>query len=206
MIRSKGKINIQDDPDDLFKPAVAYIKSIENFLPNNIFFYGETLKSPKHNTIPYGRAPKNHIMLFGVCVIPDSFHSDYSSIVEWAKHLDVEPVPLIYKGLVNSFDTSVLDRVSYLGSAKIEGVVIKNYNKNVMITQDVIHPLMAAKFVSEAFKETNKVRWKDEEAPRGKLQAFFDQFKTEARWNKAIIHLKEQGLVSGDPVFLDIKA
>ena len=92
-----------------------------------------------------------------------------------------------------------MERESYLGNAKIEGVVIKNYKKNVVLTTDVILPIMSAKYVSEAFKEVHGKRWEQEETNKGKFHTLCSQYKTEARWAKAVQHLKEAGVLDDSP-------
>lgn len=199
--RSKGAIQDLNNPDTLFKEGVEYIKSIQDRLPDNMFFYGEIFKKPKHNTLCYDRIPKNHIALFGAVRLPDNFVSRHSELEEWANRFDIEVIPLLYQGKVDSIDFiyEFMDRTSALGGAKIEGVVVKNYYQNVILTQDIVLPLMAGKFVSEEFKEVHRGRWKTEETKGGKLQTFMEGFRTPARWDKAIIHLRERGELTETP-------
>ena len=55
--RSKGREF--SEPDKLFKPVWEYVHSIADRLPEGIFFYGETLGTPRHSTLAYDRTPKN---------------------------------------------------------------------------------------------------------------------------------------------------
>ena len=52
--------------------------------------------------------------------------------------------------------------------------------------------------MSEAFKETHETSWK-ERNPTGKdiVQRLIDHYSVEARYNKAVQHLKEGGLLEG---------
>ena len=88
-----------------------------------------------------------------------------------------------------------LERDSILGGTKIEGVVIKNYELFTMEKK----PAMG-KYVSEAFKEVHNKDWK-ERNPTGKdfVLALTEKYKTEARWNKAILHLTEAGQLEHSP-------
>lgn len=204
VIRSKGTIINQDNPDDLFKPAVAHIKSIQADIPDGMFCYGEAFKKPKHNTLAYDRTPKNHIALFAVGWYPDDFSSDYSYLQDTADRFEIEAVQLLYKGRINAISAPLivkdfLDRTSKLGGANIEGVVIKNYHQQCMLTPNVIMPITCAKFVSEEFKEVHRGRWNKEERPIGKFEQLAEGLRTEARWIKAINHLKEAGLLDGSP-------
>ncbi len=201
IIRSKGTILNQSNPDNLFNEGVAYIKSIEDRLPDNVFFYGEYFKRPKHNTICYDRIPKHHIALFGILALPDVFIDNYSEIVRWSNYFDIEPIPLLHRGMVYSKDflNQYMNQVSVLGGAKVEGIVVKNYQRSAVINQDYILPITCAKLVSEEFKEVHRGRWKDEETKGGKLEQFYNSFRTPARWAKAVQHLKERGELTDTP-------
>ena len=201
-MRSKGTEIFVGQVQDLFIPVVDYITSIKDRLPDNVFFYGETLKRPKHNTLCYSSVPKNHFSMFGAYDIKDDDWYLYSGLENYANELDVDVVPLIFKGYIERDNTNIdnfLDRESYLGGAKIEGFVVKNYSKQTRIAQDIYTPFMAGKYVSEAFKEVHRDRWKDEETKNGKWAAFCKMYQTQARWDKAIIHLKEKGELLDDP-------
>jgi len=49
--RSKGREF--EEPDKLFRPVFEYVHSIADRLPEGIFFYGETLGTPRHSTLAY---------------------------------------------------------------------------------------------------------------------------------------------------------
>jgi hypothetical protein len=195
--RSKGKIQIPEVADKLFKPAIEYCQSIFEELPDDIVFYGETLSKPKHNTLAYDRTPKNFIILFGACDIHGNFIKDYRKYCEL---LDLESVPIIFEGKINNADElkSLLDKVSVLGGQKIEGVVVKDYSREVMVGGKIV-PLMAGKFVSEAFKEVHNKNWKRDNTNKGKWEIFKEKYRSEARWNKAIQHLREEGQLKRSP-------
>jgi hypothetical protein len=198
IVRSKGALINLDAPDSLFKAATDYIKSIESILPDNVFFYGECFKQPKHNTLVYLNIPKNHIALFGVNVLGE--FQPHFVISHFADLLGFDVVPILIDGIASTADIPLLlERESYLGNAKVEGVVIKNYKKNVVLTTDVILPIMSAKYVSEAFKEVYGKRWEQEGTNKGKFYMLSSQYKTEARWAKAMQHLKEAGVLDNSP-------
>ena len=202
LIGSKSCLLDQEKPENLFIEAVEYVKSIEDRLTEGVVFYGECLKKPKHNTLVYDSIPKNHIALFGAYIVElDRYESIYEELAYWSHLLNVDVVPLVYKGKIDSSKqlTSMLERTSYLGGCHIEGVVVKNYTKQCVLTPDVIFPFMGAKFVSENFKEVHRGRWNSEEKPSGKWDSFCEQYRTPARWDKAVIHLKEQGLLDESP-------
>jgi hypothetical protein len=203
--RSKGCEIFDGQVQDLFIPVVEYIKSIKHLLHNNVFLYGETFKKPKHNTLCYDTIPTHHFALFGVYDLTMDHWYGYEGIISIARAIDIDVVPLLFKGKIASDCTiknvleEFLDRTSYLGGAKVEGVVIKNYSRQMCIAKDIYTPFMAAKYVSESFKEVHRGRWNSEERPSGKWESFCATYNSTARWDKAVIHLQERGLLTDSP-------
>lgn len=195
----RTKLNLEE-PDHLFRPAVAHCKKIAHKLPTNIFFFAETLARPKHNTLRYETVPKNNIALFAGLMPESQEFIPYDALEEWAEHLEVDVVPRLYQGPINGPDLIIkfLQRESYLGGPKIEGVVAKNYNHQAMIDDNYYYPYLVGKYVSEAFKEKHQ---KDFKAGTRKqtLMEYFKSFGTEARWRKAIQHLRDEGKLTGEP-------
>lgn len=58
---------------------------------------------------------------------------------------------------------------------------------------------MSGKYVTEAFKEVHIKNWKKENTGKGKLEVAISQYKSEARWNKAVQHLRDDGNLTGTP-------
>jgi len=197
VVRSKGKVMVAEAPDKMFSFCVSYVMGLD--LPEGVIFYGEYLSKPRHNTLCYDRIPKNYIALFGVCDRNQVFSSDYGTLSGWAEKLNIDVVPLLYRGKVNSQEElfKLLDTMSFLGGTKIEGVVVKRYEP-IMIGSQVI-PIMAGKFVSESFKEKHTGTWAKEHTSKGKWEVFKEQHRTEARWVKAVQHLTEEGAINGSP-------
>ena len=191
---SKGNRQFAEKPDKLFDEAVNYIVSIQDRLPDNTMFHAEYLRKPHHNTLTYDRTPKNHLILFGVSDTTDAFDDRYFL---WAEKLDIEAVPILYEGMVNNADElmAFLERQSILGNTTIEGVVVKNYQRKWLIGGYPM-PIMCGKFVSEKFKEKHGKEWK---TGKNKLDAFFQSFRTEARWLKSIQHLRDDGQLEYKP-------
>lgn len=201
-MRSKSSPLYVDNPEKMFKPAIDVIKDRydKGLLPNELIFYGEYLKSERHNVIRYGRIPNNHIMLYAIYdIILQEFYS-YKTIQKGGESLELEPVPLIHQGKVNSIEElkSNLSRISVLGKEKIEGFVVKNYAEQLMIGGQVISILMG-KFVSEDFKEVHKKEWKSEKTSKGKFEVYKESFKSNARWVKAIHYLRDSGVLTHSP-------
>ena len=197
--RSKGKIIYPKSVDKMFSLAVGYAEKLfnQNKLLEGLIFYFEYLQRPKHNTLKYNRVPKNNLMLFGVRTIHDSFVEDWE---KYGELLDVETMPVIYKGKINKADeiSDFVNRESILGGCDIEGVVVKNYFRPFLLGGQPI-PIMAGKYVSEKFKEVHQKNWKVENTSRGRFEVFKDNYRTESRWEKAVQHLRDNGELEFQP-------
>jgi hypothetical protein len=202
IIRSKGARMYPENPEKMFKPGIEYIVNLHQArkLAEGIFYYGEYLKSPKHNVLVYDRIPINHIALYGMLDVKTQYFYDYEKIKHAAEQLELDIVPLIFKGEVRTVEDlkSNLDRLSMLGKAKIEGFVVKNYAEQLLIGGQVI-PILMGKYVSEDFKEVHKVFWKSENTAKGKWDVYKSQFTTPARWLKAIHYLRDIGEIEYSP-------
>lgn len=192
--RSKGAVLNIDAPEKMFTRAVNTIRELP--LQDGWTYRAEYLQKPKHNTLAYERIPDKHLILFDV----NTGHEEYMPYAEKsaeAVRLGLEVVPLMFEGMVESAQQfrDMLDTVSALGGQKIEGIVVKNYAR---FGPD--KKALMGKFVSEAFKEIHGKDWKERNP--GKLdvvQALIESYRTPARWNKAIQHLREAGNLDGSP-------
>jgi hypothetical protein len=202
MKRSKGCMIFDGENNKMFNLATDYVDSISDKIPDNTIFYCEYLQKPKHNSLTYERIPKNNLILYGVCDQTDKFISSYEELVKFAELIDIEVVPLLYKGNIElkniEFFDQLLDKESTLGKAKIEGFVVKNYEQAFLLGGQPI-PLMSAKYVSENFKEVHRNTWGVENESKSKWALFCEGYKTEARWLKSVQHLKEKGLLENSP-------
>jgi hypothetical protein len=197
-IRSKGAMIVPESPNDMFAEGVEWVLSIQDNLPDNTVFYGEYLRKPKHNVLAYDRIPKNHFALFGVSTPGGEFVNAHIELASIASRLGCDVVPLLHEGTIDHEELSkLLDTDSFLGGQKIEGVVVKRYEPLLLGGQIInIH---AGKYVSERFKEIHRKNWSKEHTSGGKWQSYCAQFCTEARWEKAIAHLKERGELVHEP-------
>ena len=90
---------------------------------------------------------------------------------------------------------TVLETDSFLGGQKIEGVVLKNYEQF-----GVDKKTLMAKFVRRDFVEDNREDWKRRNPGRADIiQSLIEQYGTEARWMKAVQHLREEDRLVGAP-------
>ena len=193
--KSKGAI-LNGDIPSLFKPAMDTMVGLLPHLKTGWTYRGEAVCKPKHNTLCYDRAPKGGLILFDVDDGLENYLTRGEKESE-AVRLGLEIVPVLFKGVVHSFETiqSLLDRESYLGGCKIEGFVVKNYE---LFTID--KKVKMGKFVSEAFKEKHRTDRKVSNPGRDDILTMLGKtYAHEGRWRKAIQHLQELGKLKGEP-------
>jgi hypothetical protein len=199
---SKGAQIYLDNVDKLFKPAVAFASSVEHLLEKGHIYYGETFWRPKHNVLTYNQVPTNNFTLFGVSIHGGTAFFNHEKLTEIANLFNCDVIPLLFKGhlpdglSLESIKT-FLDTESYLGGVKIEGIVIKNYYRSTLLAGHLV-PITCAKYVSEAFKEKH-ITDPDWQPSKDKITLLYEQYKTEARWLKAIQHLNEANELTFEP-------
>lgn len=190
--RSKGKQLLLDAPEKMFTKAVEAVRNMH--LTPNWVYRGEFLSTPKHNTLAYSRIPVNHLILFDINTGLEEYMT-WEAKAEEAHRLGIEVVPMMYQGVVENFDMfqSFIERESVLGGCKVEGVVVKNYT---LFTQE--KKVAMGKYVSEAFKEVHQKDWKQRN-PTGRdfIETLIAEYATDARFQKAVQHLRESGLLEG---------
>ena len=196
--RSRNQSIDPDCPPKLFSKAVEYIKEHKMELMPGYVYRGECVTSPRHNTLEYDHCPKGYVVIFdlekknGSCDYFNSLYRAYTS----SYLFDVTPV--LWKGnyddVTSELIEELLDRESILGGTKVEGVVIKCYEK--LDCQDKV---LMCKYVSDRFKEKhqgNKFNPKRSDI----VSAIGAELCTEARWEKAIQHLREDGRLTHTPM------
>lgn len=169
-------------------------------------YHGESITSIKHNLIEYERTPKYYFILFDIYDMVKRQYLTREEMEAEAKRLNIDFAETVYKNT----DPKVLPKEkikelmlgieegslkSYLGG-QIEGLVLKcdsfayKFRKN-----ETINRRLALKSVRDSFKE--KITMKLEKSEMGTIQEKLEQigqnYNTEARFHKAIQHLKERG-------------
>lgn len=195
-MRSKSATLYEPVTDKLFRAGAEYVVSIKDKLQEGWTYRGEILCRPKHNSLEYERTPQNNVIIFDI----DRGDQDYLTSIEKyveAGRLGFEVVPVLYEGKIDNYEElkKFFERVSVLGKANIEGMVIKAYTQ---FGQD--KKVLMGKWVSEAFKEVHGKEWGA--ANPGKsdfLTTLVSALKTDARWEKGIQHLRESGKLEDSP-------
>ncbi len=194
--RSKGQQLIIDAPEKMFIKAIETVKNIAPKLKEGWTYRAEYLSKPKHNSLAYDRHPNQHLIIFDISPGEEHYLS-YDEKVTEATRLELEVVPAMYQGELKDLNTLIqlLDTVSILGGQNIEGVVVKNY---AQFGPD--KKALMGKHVSEAFKEVHGKEWKKANPGKGDVLIILgDRYRSEARWNKAVQHIKEAGQLTNSP-------
>lgn len=195
--RSKAAGLSTEYPMDLFKNSVNHLLSVKDKIPPNVIFRGEAFKSKKHNAINYDRCPVGHIALFDADEGNQHYVETHEQKKYYADLMGIEVVPTLFAGTVSNVEElkKLLETTSFLGGATVEGIVIKNY---ALFDHD--GKTLMGKWVGEKFKEINQRNWKQTNRTGSDIkEQIAEKFCTKARWDKAIIHLREQGLITDEP-------
>lgn len=167
----------------MFTKAVATVTSLQPLLRDGYTYRGEYVQNPRHNVLVYDRAPEKFIILFDVMDSDGRYLNGDMKTIE-ASRIGLELVPLLYKGAYRrDILEGLLEQRSILGGQKVEGVVVKPHDRSII-----------GKYVSPAFKELMTGK---KSTPRPPREAIIDslvaELATDARWQKAVIHLRERG-------------
>lgn len=190
--RSKGKDIVIEAPEKMFAKAIETASQLD--LHDGWTYRCEYLQSPKHNTLTYARTPAKHLIVFDICTGPETYLRPDAKRAE-CDRIGLECVPCFYDGshgVSKGIAEELLQKDSILGGCKIEGFVVKNYN---LFTAE--KKIAIAKYVSEAFKEKHTLEWKSANPTKTDvIQNLITELKTEARYNKAIQHLRDNGAIT----------
>ena len=192
--RSKGADITPVAAPAMFKAGVEAVMAVADRIPTGLTFRGEYLAKPKHNVLCYARVPANHIVIFDIQNGLKSY-LPASEKQQLAQSLGFETVPALFTGEIKDPAQllALLEKESFLGGPKIEGVVIKPAAYNIF---GVDKKVLFAKFVSEAFKESHKKEWKSPDSHKDVLKLLSDAVCSPARWDKALMHLREAGTIT----------
>lgn len=196
-IRSKGVEMTANEPTKMFQKAVETVLTLKDRLTPGWTYRAEYLATPHHNALAYERVPANYIILFDIATGCEDYLPRAAKEAEAAR-LGLEIVPVLAQGNITNLDQfkALLNTVSVLGGQNIEGVVVKNYSQ---FGEDG-KPVMA-KYVREDFRELNMgAQRKFVGATNGDiLMELTAMLRTEARFAKAVQHLRDAGTLQNAP-------
>ena len=200
-VKSKGKLQAGGGaaPDKMFSGAVDYLLSLGTVTANYVF-RGEWFNSPHHNTLTYDDVPPNGLILYDVEFSESNFAGP-GAVREYAEALGIgaaRTMMLWESGHPAQRDLDLwLEEKSTLGGPLVEGVVFKNYAKHDPQQPD---KALMGKYVSPVFREKHGKAWKATNPGSNDVVAnIVEQLNTEARWEKAVQHLRDDGLLEGSP-------
>lgn len=200
--RSKGKeIYYPDGVDKMFQAGVDAIVALEDKLVPGWTYRGEYLSKPKHGVLAYDRVPNHHVIIFDINDAHESF-LDYGKVIADCMRIGFEVVPslggpYIPGDLTLEILQELLTTQSVLGGQLIEGVVVKPLNYNLFGRDKKV---LMGKFVSEKYKEILGGEWRAAN-PIGRdvIDTLIAKYRTPARWQKGIQHLRDEGTLEGSP-------
>ncbi len=198
-IRSKGAVMNVDAPEKMFVAARDSVLERKDLLHPGWTYRAEYLRVPSHNTLCYDRVPKGHLILFDVNTGEEDYLGPEEKAAEAAR-LGLECVPVLAKDVtgLDQLRGIIDETISVLGGQKIEGIVVKQLGPDYLYSPD--HKALIGKFVSERFKEAHVGAWKEKNPMSGDiLIQLGKKYCTQARWMKAIQHLREAGQIEDSP-------
>jgi hypothetical protein len=196
-LRSHGATIYPETAPKLFKDAVDYIMSIRWELNNGWIYRGEVLCKPRHNTLTYDRVPRHNLIIFDIETAKGEHYLDPVAREHEAARLDLETVPVIYTGALTNIQQfmEILEKPSFLGGTKPEGIVIKNYNQ-----YGVDGKVLMGKYVREEFKEIHQGAWKGANpSKKDVIQLMISAYGTPQRYDKSIQHMRDAGKLVDAP-------
>lgn len=202
--RSKGAVIDINNPPNLFGKAVDTAKQLagQGLLTTGWTYRAEAVNSPRHNAITYGRAPDAGMILFDV---QDSYGKFDTSVGKHATAVALGLECVQQFGHDSGAPTeamidSLLHQDSMLGTAKVEGVVFKNYSQPSAYGP-MAFDVTFVKYVNPSFRELNSTRQKSEwsMAAADVVGAVLSNFNREAIWKKAVQHLGDDGQLQFAP-------
>lgn len=197
-IRSKGAKMHMEAPEKMFTKAAETVKEIADRLEIGWTYRAEFLAKPKHNSLCYNRVPSGNLIVFDVNTA-EATYLDWDAKRDESSRLGLECVPLLFSGDLRTIDEfrAFLETESILGGQKIEGVVVKPRDYALFGPDKKV---LMGKFVSEHFKEVHAGEWKKSNPTSGDiLQILGEAYCTPARWQKAVMHLAEAGMIEQSP-------
>lgn len=194
--RSKGAVVYPEAPNGMFTRAAETATRLFPTLTPGWTYRTEYLQKPKHNALAYDRTPKDYLVIFDIDTGLECYLS-YDEKKAEADRIGLEIVPLLFAGVISSPEDvyNLLEKTSFLGGQLVEGIVFKNYAR---FGKD--GKALMGKHVSERFKEVHRRDWGKRNPKQGDVVSkLVSYLKTEARWDKAIQHLRERGELTGTP-------
>lgn len=201
-VRSKGAVMNPDAPEKMFNKAVETVRQIQHLLHPGWTYRCEYLAKPKHNVLAYDRTPRHYLIGFDVSTDDGAWLGPVEKADEFDR-IGLESVPTLWHSRWAEAPVTldqlrgILDNTrSILGGQLIEGVVIKP----LVELYGVDKKTLMGKFVSERFKESHKLEWREISPNRNDIiDKLVAANSTPARYQKSVQHLREAGRLTDSP-------
>lgn len=160
----------------------------EGLLPNMVYF-GEWLV---HHKIDYGEENMKQFYLFDVYNEMTGEYSDFDDVEGEAEALGVKLIPVHYIGEAKDFDhlNSFVGKSLLNPEVNAEGVVVKNFEYKARGGNQVFTKLVSKEFAEKVMQKLPKAPM-----PPSQERIFVDTFLTEARVEKIMHKLVDEGIV-----------
>lgn len=196
--RSKGREFHHSAADNIFKGATETAVRLftAGLLKEGWTYRAEALQKPHHNVLSYSRVPVGNIILFDI----NTGYEQYlplEQLSEIAASLGLECVPILMEGhLTQKAFEAIMTTTAFLGGPALEGVVIKS----VVPYYGRDGKAVMAKFVREDFKEEHAKTWGEGSRAHGSVvDRVIARYRTPVRWQKALQHLRDDGILTASP-------
>ena len=200
LCRSKNRAIDVTSYEKMFNLAVHTANRLyqEDKLKMGWIYRAEAITQPKHNSINYKVIPPGGLVIYEIQTDKHScLHPDQSK--EVAESLGLLFAPVYYKGMVSTKEIAECCKKTSVVNPEIqiEGVVIKR-----LIIQKInqFDELSRSKYVNEEFRE---LHLNNPEYKKTNKESIVDNisntFSTKERWKKVIQHMKEDGVLLGEP-------
>ncbi len=196
LFKTRNKMITPETCEAQFRPAVEHLLANKDAIIPGWIYRGEAMSSARHNKLKYDRAPSGHLVLYDIQT-EDGLITDHGMLVREADGIGVEPVHKFGHLMADeSMDEETFNVLMSYGSklgGTCEGVVLKNYHRKDPADETKV---LMAKIVSAEFREK-----KTSSMPKNtlNLDSIIDTYRTEARWDKAVQHLRDSGYLEGTP-------
>lgn len=195
-IRSKNQDITTQLEGGQFSPAVRYLHQVGQYMIPEAVYRGECVTKRKHNVLTYDSVPLGWVVLFEVTAsTPMELTAIERDVLirQEAESLGVSATPLLHAGPVtNELRDELMQRESFLGGCRIEGIVLKRYDMRTRFGDPVFQ-----KVVAKEFKEQHKKEWGGGLQRGDFLQALGEEFRTPARFRKAVQRMRDSGEYTG---------
>jgi len=186
---------------------MTLLNEIKDVFSSRFRYHGEAVCSTRHNVVQYQRVPRFYFVLYDLQEESTKKYLSLEELEEEGKRTNLETVATLYRNTDESVSPYVIcetlitaitkGEIKSMLGGDVEGVVLKHHSFVDSHGKKVSTKL---KWVTEKFQErqTEKKPPPEKLTHEGFLVFLGSQFSTEARYHKAVQHLRERGILTDD--------